>query len=101
MLELAHKWLDVWNAAIELTSAIYYYTNSFPKEELYGLTSQIRRATISIPSNISESVSRANVKERKRFYEIARSSLVELDTQLIIAQKLDYLTEIRMKELDE
>ncbi len=62
----------------------------FPKEEVYGITIQLRRAVVSIPSNIAEGVSRDSAKERKRFYEIARSSLVEIDTQLEISMRLNY-----------
>ncbi|MGM0546199.1 MAG: four helix bundle protein [Bacteroidota bacterium] len=93
MINLSHKKLDVWRASIKLTAIIYELTLLFPKHELYGLTSQLRRASVSIPSNIAEGAARRSPKERCRFYEIARSSLVEVDTQLEIAQKLNYLSD--------
>lgn len=77
--------------AIELTVKIYRITEKFPKTEMYGLALQLQRAVVSIPSNIAEGASRSSAKERKRFYEIARSSLVEVDTQLEIAIRLNYL----------
>jgi len=91
MLKLSHKYLDVWKKSIELVSEIYKLTANFPKEEQFGLTSQIRRAAISIPSNISEGIARASNLETIRFLDIARSSLVELDTQIEIAINLEYL----------
>lgn len=91
MLNLSHKNLDVWKKSIELVSEIYKLTTNFPREEQFGLTSQIRRAAISIPSNISEGIARASNLETIRFLAIARSSLVELDTQIEIAINLDYL----------
>lgn len=101
MIDLQHKKLNVWKAGIELTSFIYKLTSKFPQKERYGLTSQMRRASISVPSNISEGVARASARERKRFFRISRSSLVELDTQLEIANKLGYLEEADLKELEE
>jgi len=91
MLNLKHKKLDVWDKSMELAQIVYHETQSFPKSELYGLVSQMRRATVSVPSNISEGAARKSLKERKRFFEIARSSLVELDTQLELAVNLGYL----------
>ena len=91
MLKLSHKNLDVWKKSIELVSEIYKLTANFPREEQFGLTSQIRRAAISIPSNISEGIARASNLETIRFLDIARSSLVELDTQIEIAINLEYL----------
>ncbi len=93
MLNLGHKKLDVWKKCIELVSHIYKTTEKFPKTELYGLTSQIRRAAVSVASNIAEGASRSSSVERKRFYEIARSSLVEIDTQLEISLNLKYCSD--------
>ena len=101
MIELSHTKLDVWKAGIELTTRIYDLTREFPQAEQYGLSAQMRRAAISIPSNISEGASRSSSSERKRFYEISRSSLVELDTQLEVARKLNYLKQRNLEELDE
>ncbi|HEX6982310.1 MAG TPA: four helix bundle protein [Balneolaceae bacterium] len=91
MIKLKHKKLNVWKLAIELTVNIYRITGKFPKSEVYGLASQLQRAAVSVPSNIAEGAARSSAKERKRFYEIARSSLVEIDTQLEIAIRLNYL----------
>ena len=92
MLNLGHKKLDVWKKCIEFVTNIYKTTEKFPKAELYGLTSQMRRAAVSVASNIAEGASRSSATERKRFYEIARSSLVEIDTQLEISLNLKFCT---------
>ena len=92
MLDLSHKNLDVWKKSIELVSEVYRLTLKFPIQEQYGLTSQIRRSAISVPSNISEGVARTSKLDTIRFLGIARASLVELDTQVEIALKLDYLS---------
>jgi four helix bundle protein len=94
MLNLNHKKLDVWKLGIKLVKEIYLITDHFPSKEIYGLTNQIRRAAISVSSNIAEGASRKSGNERKRFYEIARSSLVEVDIQLKIASELNLLTEV-------
>lgn len=86
-----HKDLDVWKKSIEFVSEIYQVTSSFPKEELYGLTSQIRRAAISIPSNIAEGAARNHKKEFKQFLYISLSSCSEIETQIIIARNLGYI----------
>lgn len=91
MLNLSHKKLTVWRKSVELVTEIYSITAKFPLEEKYGLISQLRRSSVSVPSNISEGASRASVKERNRFYEIARSSLVEIDTQIEISKALNYI----------
>lgn len=78
--------------AMGLVEEVYKGTRSFPKEELFGLTSQIRRAAVSIPSNIAEGASRAGSKEFLQFLHIARGSASELETQLLLAEKLGYLS---------
>jgi four helix bundle protein len=88
-----YKDLLVWQKAIALVANVYVVTRSFPREELYGLTSQVRRAAVSVPSNIAEGQARLTPGEFRHFLGIARGSLAELDTQLIIAEKLGYLTE--------
>ena len=93
MLELNHKKLDVWNKGMDLVTEIYNVTKQFPIDEQYGLTSQLRRSVVSVVSNISEGASRKSSKERKRFFEISRSSLVELDTQIEISIKLNYIND--------
>ncbi|TCN62194.1 four helix bundle protein [Acetobacteroides hydrogenigenes] len=85
-----HKDLDVWKLSIELVVNIYKFTEEFPKSELYGLTSQIRRAAVSIPSNIAEGAARKNTKEFIQFLYISLGSIAEIDTQLIISQRLGY-----------
>ncbi len=87
-----HKDLNVWQESIKLVTLIYEKTNSFPKEELFALTSQIRRSAISIPSNIAEGAARESNKEFLRFLFIAQGSVSELDTQLLIANNLNFLT---------
>lgn len=82
------KELLVWQKSINFVTEIYEVTNNFPKDEMYGLTSQIRRASISIPSNIAEGNSRRSVADYLQFLKIARGSCAEVETQLIIAQNL-------------
>ena len=87
-----HKNLEVWKNSIKLVTQIYEETNKFPKVELYGLTSQIRKSAISVPSNISEGAGRNHTKEFIQFLYISMGSLAELETQLIIASNLNYLS---------
>lgn len=101
MIQLSHKNMDVWKVSIQISTDIYKITNSFPRHELYGLTSQLRRASVSISSNIAEGAARSSSKERRRFYEIARSSLVEIDTQLEIAEKLNYMADDNEGDIEE
>ena len=91
MLKLNHKNLDVWQLAVQFVSLIYRITSKYPKEEIYGLTNQTRRASVSISANLAEGASRKSLVERKRFYEIARSSLVEVDNHIEIAKELKYI----------
>jgi four helix bundle protein len=86
-----HKDLLVWQKAVDLVLDVYKITQSFPKEEGYGLTSQIRRAAISVPSNLAEGAARQTKKEFQQFIYIAMGSVAELETQLIIADRLGYL----------
>ncbi len=85
------KDLRIWQKGIEVVADSYQLTKNFPKEELYGLTSQIRRSSVSIPSNIAEGFKRYHNKEYKQFLFIALGSLAELETQLIIAEKLNFV----------
>jgi len=82
--------LQVWQRAIQLTVAVYRLTQAFPREELYGLTSQIRRSAVSIPSNIAEGQGRLNTAEFRQFLGIARGSTCELQAQLEIARVLEF-----------
>ena len=88
-----HKDLDVWKDGIELVSEIYKITASFPKEEIFGLTSQIRRAIVSVPSNIAEGAARNSKKEFTQFLYISLGSLSEIETQLIISKQLGFMKE--------
>ena len=85
------KQLKVWQKGIDLVIKVYKITESFPKSEMYGLFSQLRRCAVSIPSNIAEGSSRNNPKEFAQFLYIAQGSLSELDTQFTIAQLLGYI----------
>lgn len=86
-----HKDLDVWKKSIELAQEIYRFTKNFPQEEIYGLTSQIRRSIISVPSNIAEGAARRTTKEFIQFLSYAAGSLAEVETQLILSSKVGYL----------
>jgi len=86
--------LRVWQEAMELVTRIYAVTRSFPAEERFGLTRQIRRASISVPSNIAEGAARGSRKEFIHFLTVARGSLSEIDTQLRIAVNLQYVADI-------
>lgn len=88
--------LDVWQNSINFAQQIYLLTEKFPKIELYCLTSQIRRATISISSNIAEGSTRNSFKDQARFTEIAFGSLLEVLNQIIIAKKLGYIDEYNL-----
>ncbi|MEG1589860.1 hypothetical protein AB670_02990 [Chryseobacterium sp. MOF25P] len=95
------KELLVWQKSINFVTEIYEVTNNFPKDEMYGLTSQIRRASISIPSNIAEGNSRRSVADYLQFLKIARGSCAEVETQLIIAQNLKFLSEEHYLKLNQ
>ncbi|MDD3582250.1 MAG: four helix bundle protein [Desulfobacca sp.] len=84
--------LDVWRKSIDLVKEIYQITGKFPPSEIYGLTNQIRRAAVSIPSNIAEGQGRNSAKEFRQFLGIALGSIAEIETQLIIAQEIGYLS---------
>ena len=86
-----HKNLIVWQKSMELVAAIYVATKTFPKDELFGIVLQMRRAAVSIPSNIAEGYGRVYDKETVKFLSIALGSASELETQLIISKDLDYL----------
>jgi four helix bundle protein len=86
-----HKDLEVWKQSIGSVDAVYRMTKTFPPEELYGLVSQMRRAAVSIPSNIAEGAARASKKEFTQFLYIALGSVSELETQTIISKRLGYI----------
>jgi four helix bundle protein len=85
MLNLSHKKLDVYKIACELVKEVYKHTKNYPPDERFVLVTQLRRAAISICSNIAEGCARISKPEKKRFLEISRSSLVEVDTQIEIS----------------
>ncbi len=85
--------LEVWKVSMELTTEIYNYTNSFPNNEVFGLTSQMGRCSISIPSNIAEGSGRKTNKEFVHFLSIANGSSYELQTQIIVSNNIGYINE--------
>lgn len=93
--------LEVWQEAHKPVLMIYEATRVFPKEEIFGLTSQIRRSVVSITSNIAEGFARYSYKEKAQFYSMARGSLTELQNQLFIARDVKYLNENNFSELSE
>jgi four helix bundle protein len=97
----SHKDLNAWKIAMDLVVEVYMVTQLFPKHELYGLTNQMRRAAISVPSNISEGAGRKHTKEFIQFIFIALGSLSELETQAIISKRLDLLSEPQFIILDK
>ena len=99
-MDKPHKKLDVWKLSMDLSQAIYRLTAGYPNEEKFGLVSQMRRAAVSIPSNIAEGAARSSNNEFRHFLSIARSSLSELDTQLDLSQQLGYITEQSREEID-
>ena len=95
----SYKDLDVWRLAMKLAAACYSATAKFPREEIYGITSQIRRAAVSIPANIAEGYGRESTGDYVRFLRIAQGSLKELETLAMLAQEIGYLTEAGASEL--
>lgn len=95
-----HRDLDVWKKSILLVTTVYEITKGFPKEEVYGITNQIRRSAVSVPSNIAEGSARQGNKEFAQFLYISLGSLTELETQLIIARNLKYLSENDFESLN-
>ncbi len=89
-----HKDLIVWNKSMELVIATYKLSSKFPDEEKFGLTSQMRRAAVSVPSNIAEGAARNSTKEYIRFLYIALGSLSELETQFLISNRLEYINDL-------
>ena len=92
--------LIVWQRAIELTVSIYKLTRAFPKDEIYGLTSQMRRASVSVASNIAEGRGRLNPAEFRQFLGLAQGSIFELKTQLIVARKLELASTISLDQAE-
>jgi len=93
--------LHIWHKGIELVKDIYKETQNFPKQEIYGLTNQIRRAAISIPSNIAEGHIRQHRTEFRQFLSVALGSLAELETQVVISRELNYISTEKSQNLIE
>lgn len=91
--KMNYKNMKVWQKSMDLVCDIYKEVKLFPKEEMYGLSDQMRRAVVSIPSNIAEGSARNSDKDFRRFLLIAKGSAAELETQLLICQKLNYITQ--------
>ena len=94
-----YKDLNVWKTSYKLVLCIYALSKKFPKDEIYGLTSQIRRSSVSIPSNIAEGSKRSSKKDFCHFLVIAQGSGAELETQLLLVRDLEYITEAEYNEL--
>ena len=100
MSERPHKKLEAWKKSMDLVSVVYELTRAFPANEEFGLKTQLRRAAISVPSNIAEGMTRRTQNDKSHFLNIAQSSISEIDTQADIALRLGYLGEESRKELD-
>jgi len=95
----SYKDLVAWQKSMDLVTAVYRASQGFPKEEIFGLVSQIRRSAVSVPSNIAEGHARTSKKEFQYFLSNARGSLAELETQLTIAHQLAYIDETEINQL--
>jgi four helix bundle protein len=93
--------LDAWKEGHRLVIEIYKATKNFPKEEMFGLSNQLRRSAVSITSNIAEGFSRKSLKEKIQFYSMAKASNTELQNQLLIARDVGYLSKEKFKEVEE
>ena len=100
-LQLNHQKLDVYKFSKQFVLECYKLTKNFPVEEKFGMTSQIRRAALSAHLNIAEGASRKSEVERKRFYEVSRGSVIEVDAALDVAKELDYLANSKLEALGE
>lgn len=94
----SYRDLDVWQCAMDLVNMVYKLTANFPVTERYGLVSQLQRASVSIPSNIAEGHARDSTREYLRFISIALGSLAELETQLLLAVRLELVTEQKVND---
>ncbi|MBR5688778.1 MAG: four helix bundle protein [Prevotella sp.] len=96
-----HKNLRVWQQSIDMVTYIYMMTKTFPKEELFGLVSQIRRAAVSVPSNIAEGYARGTDREKLHFLRISSGSMSEVETQLMLCLNLGYISQDLYEEMSE
>jgi four helix bundle protein len=101
MLQMRLSKLYIWNRSVDLAKKIHDITKLFPHEERYGLTSQMRRAGVSIPSNIAEGSQRTSNKEFANFILIAKGSLAEVETQILLSKKYGYISENTWKEVQQ
>lgn len=101
MSERITSYLDlrVWQEGRSLATLVYLQSRTFPKYEQYGLSDQMRRASVSVPSNIAEGFGRATAKEKNQFYYVAKGSLAELETQIYIAFDIGYIDKVKFEEL--
>jgi|SRR5215471_3839929 len=99
-MDKPHKKLNVWKLSMHLAGASYQLTAAFPAKERFGLASQMRRASVSVPSNLAEGAARNSKKEFRQFLSVARGSLSELDTQLDLCAKLNLITAQARNDLD-
>ena len=101
MLDLSHKKLIAWQRAIEFLLPLYFLCDKLPKDEKYNLVSQMKRAAISVSNNLAEGCARKSKTKKNRFFEVARSSVVEIDNCLTACLALKYFTKQDINELDE
>lgn len=95
----SYRELEVWRMAMDLVEECYWTTRKYPKDEIFGITAQIRRAAVSIPANIAEGQGRDHTKEFLNFLSMARGSLMELETHLLISGRVDLLTQEKLDPL--
>lgn len=98
MDKLRHRELEIWQRSMALAKAVYVLTKNFPAEERYALCDQLRRAVVSVPSNIAEGSARQTARDFRHFLGIAKGSLAEVDTQLVLAVELGYVSDIEKLE---
>jgi len=96
-----YRELIVWQDGIKLAKAVYKLTEKFPRQEVYALADQVRRAAVSVPSNIAEGQARKSPGDFRRFLHIALGSLAEVDTQLVLAEEFGYITKVDLDVMDE
>jgi len=94
-----HHELTVWKKSIDFVTTVYKITEEYPKTEIYGLTNQVRRAVVSVPSNIAEGAARTSKKEFSHFLSISLGSISEVETQLIVSRNLNYITNEQLENL--
>lgn len=94
-----HHDLTVWKKSIDFVTTVYKITEEYPKTEIYGLTNQVRRAVVSVPSNIAEGAARISKKEFSHFLSISLGSISEVETQLIVSRNLNYITNEQLENL--